>query len=68
MEKNKIESKTVTLSEGNDYIVDNRIRFKDGKLYITETPYKGGEQSNFPEEIDVTEEVAKAIAKYIKDK
>lgn len=67
MEKNKIEIITATLSEGNECIVDNRIRFEDGRFYITQTPYKNCEQSDFPEKIDVTEEVAKAIAKYIKE-
>lgn len=48
--------------------IDNRLRFENGRIYITSTPYEGGRQSDFPEKLDVTEQVAKAIAEYIKPK
>jgi hypothetical protein len=37
--------------------LDNRLRFEDGRLYITSTPYKNGIQSDFSEKIDVTDDV-----------
>lgn len=37
--------------------LDNRLRFEDGRLYITRTPYKDGIQSEFSKKIDVTEDV-----------
>jgi hypothetical protein len=46
-----------TASTGRDYIVDNRIRFVNGRLYVTRTPYENGQQVDFPEEVDVTEEL-----------
>ena len=48
--------------------IDNRLRFENGRIYISSTPYDGGRQSDFPEKLDVTEQVAKAIAEYIKPK
>ena len=38
-------------------VLDNRLRFEDGRLYITSTPYKNGIQSDFSKKIDVTEDV-----------
>lgn len=46
--------------------IDNRLRFENGRIYISSIPYEGGRQSDFPEKLDVTEQVAKAIAEYIK--
>ena len=48
--------------------IDNRLRFENGRIYISSIPYEGGRQSGFPEKMDVTEQVAKAIAEYIKPK
>jgi hypothetical protein len=46
---NSVQSEIVEL--------DNRLRFEDGRLYITRTPYKDGIQSEFSKKIDVTEDV-----------
>lgn len=48
--------------------IDNRLRFENGRIYISSIPYEGGRQSDFPEKLDMTEQVAKAIAEYIKPK
>ena len=48
--------------------IDNRLRFENGRIYISSIPYEGGRQSDFPEKVDVTEQMAKAIAEYIKPK
>ena len=49
----------VNIAEDNStiYEMDYRLRFEDGRLYITQTPYKGEKQCDFPEKIDVTEDV-----------
>ena len=45
--------------------IDNRMRFDDGRIYITRTPFERGMQSGFPERVDVTGLVARAIAPFI---
>lgn len=46
--------------------LDNRLRFENRRIYICSTPFEGGRQVGFPEMVDVTEQVAQAIAEYIK--
>jgi len=58
-----IPIKTDALIDGEEFVVDNRLQFKDGRLYISKTPYKEGDQSDFPELIDVTDEVMEALVK-----
>lgn len=58
-----ISIKTDALIDGEEFVVDNRLQFKDGRLYISETPYKEGNQSDFPKLIDVTDEVMEALVK-----
>ena len=49
----KIQTKTVA--------IDRRLWMEDGRFYISSTPYDGGRQSGFSEQIDVTAEVADII-------
>ena len=56
MDKAKVIT-TEVLSSGTDYTVDNRLRFENGRLYVTRIPYENGTQAGFPEMVDVTEEV-----------
>ena len=63
--------KTTTLQdigEGNMYETDNRLRFQDGRLYITQTPFKDGKQIDFPEIVDVTEDVLNTFIEIIKER
>ena len=53
----KVERINLNSVQGQTIILDNRLRFEDGRLYITSTPYKNGIQSDFSEKIDVTEDV-----------
>lgn len=48
---------TSKLSMGTDIVVDNRLRFENGRLYVTRVPYNNGQQTDFPELVDVTEDV-----------
>ena len=53
----KVERIKVNSVQGKIIELDTRLRFEDGRLYITSTPYKNGTQSGFSEKIDVTEDV-----------
>ena len=58
MKKIKIPSEDVT-----DYIVDTRLYFENGRLYVSRIPYKGSKQVDFSEKIDVTDEVLEMLLK-----
>ena len=47
------------------YIVDSRLCFENGRLFVTQTPYNGAVQSDFPEKIDVTDDVLDALLKVL---
>ena len=53
----KVELINLNSVQGETIELDKRLRFEDGRLYITSTPYKNGIQSNFSKKIDVTEDV-----------
>lgn len=53
----KVERIIMNSVQGEIIELDNRLRFEDGRLYITRTPYKDGIQSEFSKKIDVTEDV-----------
>ena len=53
----KVEIINVDSVQCETVVLDNRLRFEDGRLYITSTPYKNGIQSDFSKKIDVTEDV-----------
>ena len=61
------QTKRYRLAETKSEVVvtDNRLIFEDGRLYVSRTPYDGGRQSDFPEYIDVTEQVAQVIGQYL---
>ena len=61
----EIKTKTLSKCECTIYDVDNRIRIENGRSYTTRTPYENGKQSDFPELVDVTEEVVDAIWKVL---
>lgn len=52
-------------NNGIDYILDNRLYFEDGRLLIKRIPYKNGKQSDFPEKVDVTEDVLDVFLKIL---
>ena len=62
----KIELNNCTT--GETVVVDNRLIFEDGRIYISEYPVKDGAQTDFTRYKDVTEQVAKAIAPYLERK
>ena len=47
-------------------VVDTRMLFENGRIYISEYPTQLGKQCDFADKIDITEQVAEAIAQYIK--
>ena len=53
----KVKGINVCSVQGETIELDNRLRFENGRLYITSTPYKNGIQSDFSKRIDVTEDV-----------
>ena len=53
----KTEGINVNLVQGEIVEIDSRLRFEDGRLYITRTPYKDGIQYEFSKKIDVTKDV-----------
>lgn len=61
----EIKTKTLSKCECTIYDVDNRIRIENGRFYTTRTPYENGKQSDFPELVDVTEDVVDAILKVL---
>ena len=61
MEETKKTLISLPKDDSTVYQVDNRIQLKDGRLYTSRTPYKGGLQLNHTELVDVTEEVLKAL-------
>lgn len=63
----EIKTKNLSKCECTIYDVDNRIRIENGRFYITRTPYENGKQSDFPELVDVTEEVVDAILKRFRE-
>ena len=64
----KVERINVDSVQGETIELDNRLRFEDGRLYITSTPYKNGIQSEFSEKIDVTEDVLDMFLEILKYK
>ena len=64
----KVERINVDSVQGETIELDNRLRFEDGRLYITSTPYKNGIQSDFSEKIDVTEDVLDMFLEILKYK
>lgn len=64
----KVERINVDSVQGETIELDNRLRFEDGRLYITSTPYKNSIQSDFSEKIDVTEDVLDMFLEILKYK
>ena len=46
-------------------VVDTRMFFMNGRIYIGEYPTENGIQCDFPSYIDITEKVAEAISPYL---
>lgn len=61
--KEGIRIKKNALVDGEKFVVDNHLLFEDGRLYTTRIPHENGIQVDFPEKIDVTDEVMEALVK-----
>ena len=62
MAENMIKISEFTKS--TTYIVDSRLCFENGRLFVHRIPYENG-KPDFSEEIDVTEDVLDALLKIL---
>lgn len=53
----------IVRQEKKVYKIDNHLLFEDGRLYTTMTPFEDGMQVDFPEKVDVTDDVMEALLK-----